>query len=648
MSLIRQIWLLLVGSLLLAVVGSVSVVIGSARDTLQTQLRLKNSDNAASLALALSQQKGEPRLMELLMAAQFDTGFYREIRFTGNDGKELFVREAEPAPTHAPRWFVALLPIASAPGVAQVSDGWRALGSVKVVSHAAYAHDELWLGGLRSGVALALVGVAAALLARVVVGRIRKPLDQAVQQAQSLVDGEFVTVPEPQVPELQRLTRAMNTMVARLKLIFDAQAAQVESLRRDAHSDPVTGLSNRKHFMGQLAAALEGEDGAAEGGLVLLRVLDLAGVNRSLGRVATDRMIGAVAQALLAYTQRVPGCLVGRLNGSDFALCLPVGGVALETAQAVAQALAAVLPASGPGAAVAVGAVELRRDMPVAQVMSVADAALARAESRGPFSVELAALGGAAQDARSDTTMLGEGAWRQRISEALSQGRVRLVGFPLIDAQRQLIHLECPLRLQLEPQGAFETAARWLPLALRGRLTALIDERAVELALAEIERDGRPRCVNLSSASLSDSAFVSRLRAQLLDAPQQARALWLDVHEMAAVDQFAPLQELARQLRPAGARVGLEHAGERLGRIERLFEAGLDYAKLDAATVQGVADDIGRANYLKSVVAMLHGLSMTVYAEGVADPTDAQALWDIGVDGLTGPWASALRGDLVD
>jgi hypothetical protein len=58
------------------------------------------------------------------------------------------------------------------------------------------------------------VGVVAALLARR--GRPHPPpLDQAVRQAQSLVDGEFVTVPEPRVPELQRLTRAMNTMVAR-------------------------------------------------------------------------------------------------------------------------------------------------------------------------------------------------------------------------------------------------------------------------------------------------------------------------------------------------------------------------------------------------------------------------------------------------
>jgi len=119
------------------------------------------------------------------------------------------------------------------------------------------------------------------------------------------------------------------------------------------------------------------------------------------------------------------------------------------------------------------------------------------------------------------------------------------------------------------------------------------------------------------------------------------------VPELAGVDQFAQVQELAHQLRPAGAKVGLEHAGERLGRIERLFEAGLDYVKLDASVVHGVASDAGRATYLKSVIAMLHGLSMKAYAEGVSDDQDAQALWDIGIDGITGPHASTVRGDLL-
>ncbi len=135
MSLMKQVGLLLAAVVLLALAGAVGVNLLSARDTLEAQLRVKNSDNAQSLALALSQQRGDAQLMELLMAAQFDTGFYRRVRLLRGDGSVAFEREAEVAAQRAPAWFAAAWPIASVPGVAQVSDGWRALGRVEVVSH---------------------------------------------------------------------------------------------------------------------------------------------------------------------------------------------------------------------------------------------------------------------------------------------------------------------------------------------------------------------------------------------------------------------------------------------------------------------------------------------------------------------------------
>ena len=641
MSLIRQIWLLLLATLLLAFVASVTVNVSSARNTLQTQLRLKNNDNATALAQVLSQQKGQRELMELAAAAQFDTGFYRRIRFTGVDGKVVFERQAAARPLQAPGWFVALLPIELVPGQAQVSDGWRALGSIEVVSQSAFAHDELWQGSLQAALALALVGVVAGLLAWLGVGRIRKPLDETVEQAASLQRGEYLTVAEPQVPELRRLTRAMNSMVERLRGVFEGQAAQVESLRRQANCDALSGLSNRGHFMAQLNAALQREDGHATGGLVLLRVLKLADVNRALGRERTDRLIVSIAQTLQTYTARAPGALVGRLNGSDFALALSEGGVALENAQAVVGLLRAAFAAIDDSVAVAVaaGAVEMRRGEPLAGLMGAADLALARAETAGPFTVESANVAGAAW------ANLGEHVWRERLLGALQGGRVQLARFAVVDEAQQLIHLECPLRLRLDPEGAFEVAAHWLPLAIRSHLTAAVDERALALALAAIASDGRPRCVNLSPASLANSGFAARLRNQLQAAPRSAHQVWLEVHESAAADHFDLVRELARQVRPCGARFGLEHAGERLSRIERLFEAGLDYVKLDASVGHGVALDERRAGFVKGLVTMLHSLSLQVIVEGVADAANAQALWALGVDGITGPVVAMPTGD---
>jgi diguanylate cyclase (GGDEF)-like protein len=189
--------------------------------------------------------------------------------------------------------------------------------------------------------ATAVLSLALALgaLAAVAVRRIRLPLQATVQQATALTERRFITISEPVVPELREVTRAMNTMVARLKGMFDEQAAQVEQLRRQANCDALTGLSNRAHFMGRLKVMLGSEDGSAGGAIVLVRLADLQGMNRKLGHPATDRLLQESAAAIVESARRAGSFEVGRLNGSDFAMVLPEVGSLREPAVDVAARL---------------------------------------------------------------------------------------------------------------------------------------------------------------------------------------------------------------------------------------------------------------------------------------------------------------------
>lgn len=633
MTLMRQVGWLLAAVLLLALAGAVGVNLHAARDTLQTQLRVKNSDNAQSLALALSQQRGDAALMELLLSAQFDTGSYRQVRLLRADGSVAFERNGAAKPGEAPAWFATLLPIESTPGVAQVSDGWRALGRVEVVSQVAYVHDELWRGSSRSALLLLALGALALLLAAAGVQRIRRPLDATVEQANALVEGRYLLVDEPKVPELQRVARAMNGMVDRVRRLFEAQAAQVEQLRREAHEDAVTGLPHRAHFVQRLAALLGDEGGTAAGSLLLVRVADLAGVNRKLGHRATDQLLHALADVLRRWP--ADAVLAGRLNGSDFALALPGRAMAAEEAPALAQSLRAAMAAIDPSLAAHVGAVDWSSSGPAGPLLARADLALARAEGGPAFGVHVEQAG------EADATAAGEERWRRSLHEALQGRRARLVEYPVLARDGSLSHLECPLRVQLDADGAYEAAARWLPLAARSRLLPALDLVAVRQALLQIAADGRPRAVNLALASVADGGFAAQLRAVLEADTQAAARLWLEVGEGAASGQRELLQAFAALVRPLGVRFGLEHAGHELYRAPRLYELGLDYVKLDAALVRGAASDEAVRRFVSGSAALLHALPVVVCAEGVDDAADAQALWGCGVDAITGPWASA-------
>ena len=448
----------------------------------------------------------------------------------------------------------------------------------------------------------------------------------------ALVAPVTTTVP----PELQALADGIHSLVARQQALFRVQAEQLEALRRQAHSDALTGLANRRHFLAMLDSVVGTGEVAAEAGLLLVRLHDLQGLNQRLGHAGTDRALLAVAGALQTYSDRTGRCFAGRLNGADFALLLPVGSMAHETATALVQAMRLPLLATDALARVFVGAVELDRPLTAHQALALADTALARAESerlqpgRWP----------AAEVPPLDALLpQGELSWQRRISRALAQGRVALAAFPVRTPDGRQLHLDCPLRVQLQADGPMEPASRWLSLATRSRLCAAVDEKALALALAAIDADGMARCINIAAQSVASAEFVAAVARRLEQAPQAACRLWIDLPEALALERPLLVRELARRWRPLGAMLGLEHAGDGLARIPHLIDLGLDCVRIDSRFVNGIcgdgADDARR--HLQGLVQLVQAVGLQVTAEGVRHTEDLETLWQLGFDAATGP-----------
>jgi diguanylate cyclase (GGDEF)-like protein len=635
MSFIRQIWLLLLLALALAFSGAVSIAVFSERHYLEQQLSLKNQDSARTLALAMSQRTEDLSTASRSLAAQFELGLFQYVLLKDAQGLVLSKQVAAAEEPEAPRWVARYLSVQPLPGLAPVLRGTSVIGSIEVQSQSRFSVQELWQTVRRLLWGVLTLTLVIAAMAYLVLQRIRQPLRSMVRQAQSLTERRFITVAEPDVPELRNVTRAMNGMVERLRTMFEEQAGQVELLRRQAHCDELTGVSNRVHFLGRLKSLLNDEDGGAGGVLVMVRICDLQGINRRLGRVQTDRLLREAGATLRsAGTHAGSGFEAGRLNGSDFAVMLPEASSLREPATELAARLRELLPRYAPDANAVIGAVRWWHGAPVSALLAAADHALARAEARGNFAVELYDAGDAATQ--------GEDAWRGQLNKALELGGASLMEFAVLDVNRDVHHLECPLRLCVNGIAEPVAAAQWLPMARRAMMTARIDLQAVELALKAMGSDGMARSVNLCSSSLRDPTLMPQLRMLLSSHEAQAPGLWLEVAESGALRELRLLRELVQMAHARGAKVGLEHAGAALADGGALLELGLDFVKLDASFTEGLSTDAARAQHVAGTVRMLHGLGIKTFAEGVNSAEDARLLWQVGVEGVTGPVTDEL------
>jgi diguanylate cyclase (GGDEF)-like protein len=118
-------------------------------------------------------------------------------------------------------------------------------------------------------------------------------------------------------------------------------------LRREAETDDLTGLANRRAFFAALGAALANA-GAKEReiGVALLDVDDLKGINDALGHQAGDGALVVTARALRRSVRETD--LAARIGGDEFAVLFCDAGPEPE---AFRERLARNLTAEGGGPA---------------------------------------------------------------------------------------------------------------------------------------------------------------------------------------------------------------------------------------------------------------------------------------------------------
>ncbi len=634
MSLYKQLWLGVI--FLLTLVFGISVLLTtlSARAYLEEHLTIKNADNAAALALSMTEKGADRVLMELALSAQFDTGHYELIELTDPAGKVTMRREAEPSETGAPGWFVRLSPIRVEPGLASIQAGWQQAGTLTLRSHSRFAYEELWQSTLGLTGIFLLAGLVTGIVGNRLLRRILHPLDDVVEQAEAIGERRFITnIPEPTTLEFQRVVRAMNELSARVKSLLSQESKRLQSLQRETNVDNVTGLYNREYFLSALESALKSNDDSSSGALCILRVTNLAGLNQIYGRKPADTLLRDLGNSISRFAMQHSGWSAARLNGSDFAVLAPREMDALDIGQQVQQTMFAVLKDHGmhEGQQIPGGATVYDHGDTVAELLSRTDGVLIASEHERVSAVTQAYKG----DIPLRPVREQVEHWRGLLTRAIRVHGFSLAQYPVVDPDGQLIHYEAPVRLQWEEKSW--SAGEFLPWVHRLQIAGDLDKQVLELALDEIERSNIPVAINLSVAAITDRDFMAWMEEPLTLRRAAVASLWVEIPETAVFRHLENFKRLATRIKAHGGQVGIEHVGHQLAKLGALHDVGLDYLKVDGSFVQRIQDNPGNQTLLRTLCTVGHTIGVSVIAEGVQDDQEWHTLKELGIDGATGP-----------
>ncbi|MBA6414369.1 EAL domain-containing protein [Parahaliea sp. F7430] len=634
MSLFKQLWLAFICILTLVFGASFVVSSLSTKHYLEQQLFIKNSDNASALALSLSQQDADPVLLELTLAAQFDTGHYQKIELVDPEGKLLLRREDTDPITEAPQWFINLLPLEVSPGIAQIQQGWQQLGTLSLYSHSRFAYQELW----KSSQQLALVFLAAILLSGLIssylLSHILRPLGAVVSQAKAIGERRFITIEEPRTKEFRQVSRAMNTLSQRVQQALHKEAARLEKWRRDSQIDGVTSLLSREAFMQNLASLLENDNDNASGTLSLVRLEGLAELNQRFGHSTIDELLGDIGSAIRSMIGHRSDWQASRLNGSEFALIAPrttdPESVATKLLNAISGALEARnmrkevnLPCASTSYAY--------QESP-SQLLTRLDSALITASREDSSTINVIQASNLPLLPVRDQISY----WKNLLEQAFKEQKFSLDYYPVVDRERKLMHLEAPARLLITKDERL-SAAVFLPWIKRLKMSAELDQHIIDLALKHIAVYNEALCINLSAGALIDPNFPLWLSTRLESTKEHSGNLWLELPEPAAFRHLEAFKRLTARVKVFGCKVGVEHVGHQLANIGQLHDLGLDYLKVDAFLIRDIDSNPANQTLLRTLCTVGHSIGLSVIAEGVRNLDEWHQLEELGIDGCTGP-----------
>jgi diguanylate cyclase (GGDEF)-like protein len=410
-------------------------------------------------------------------------------------------------------------------------------------------------------------------------------------------------------------------------------AGRHATAQHEATHDPLTGLLNRAGLQVQGRAALAETAAARVDAAVLL--IDISGF-----REIVDTLGHAAGDAVLVHTARrledalLPGELVARLEGDEFAVLLPkLTDPAQASHRADALLGAVASPAVVGGTALSLTSVagiayaprgqeelpELLRQAGVA--LHAVHSTVGRIDFYAPE-----------RDMRSVSRLVLASELRSALHE---MDQIELLYQPIVDLNTgEALAAEALVRWYHPTRGPL-TLEEFLPVVEHAGLLPDLTRRVLDSALgcaADWTRQGSdvPVAINVSPRTLLDRDFPGEVAAALSRHRVPAARLTLEITETSVVSHLAVVDGVLEELRDLGVRLALDDFGTGWSSLSHLARLPVHEVKIAGAFTERLLSSPQASAVVRGTLEIARALDLRVVAEGVTGAIQRATLISLG------------------
>ena len=430
-------------------------------------------------------------------------------------------------------------------------------------------------------------------------------------------------------------TCCLLVAIARTAHAYRELRALAES-RREARTDELTGLPNRRLFYEALRSCLEPGSGREQLAVLMIDLDRFKEINDSLGHYVGDEVLRQLGPRLASVVGSAG--TVARLGGDEFGLLLaPMADpmAATRMAERVREVLRRHF---------LLDSISLRVDASIGIAIapehgSAADTLLQKADV-AMYEAKRHHRAWEVYSSFRDRHSRERLELMEDVRDAIERRELVLYYQPKLDlGTRAITGVEALVRWQHPVRGLL-TPDRFLTLFEQSGLMGPLSMTVLELAMAqqaEWAQDGidMTMAVNLSPANLSDAMLPDKV-AEVFDRwDADPSKVVLEITEDSLMTDAEQSLDVLERLHGQGIELSVDDYGTGFSSLAYLRDLPVHELKLDRAFL-AAADDDRAVAIIRSTVDLAHSLNMRIVAEGVETDANLALIAELGCDAAQG------------